>query len=305
MKGFKGARVFVSGGAGVIGRRLVERLHAQGAILFVGDLQPMPKAWSTEIRYRHGDLNTIAMQELEAFAPEYYFHLAATFERTEETPGFWQENFHHNILLSHHLLQCFKDVSSLKKTVFASSYLIYNPTLYLTEAPMEAAMDLRESEVRSPRNLCGTAKLLHEQELASAQLDAVCARIFRSYGKGSRDVISRWVRALLAKEPLHVFRTEGMFDFIFADDVAEGLMRLALSKASGTVNLGTGTAHSIANVLEILKSHFPTMRTVQKPSKIPYEASQADMKEFQSITGWLPGTSLEQGIAEIVAYESG
>src|SRR5690554_6705132 len=96
-KMFKNKRVFVSGGAGVIGRELVKKLYEAGAKVFVGDLKDKPKDWPSDILYRKGDLNFIAKDELDQFSPQYFFHLAATFERTEETYDFWYENFHHNI----------------------------------------------------------------------------------------------------------------------------------------------------------------------------------------------------------------
>jgi len=46
---------------------------------------------------------------------------------------------------------------------------------------------------------------------------------FPRYGCNSRDVISRWVRALLAGEPISVFRPEGIFDYIYAADSAKAL----------------------------------------------------------------------------------
>src|SRR4029077_10055971 len=97
----------------------------------VGDLKPCPKSWLGKVKYRQGDLNTMAGHELATFDPEVYFHLAATFERSEETYFSFEENFHHNIKLSHYLLSCLKNIPSLERVIFASSYLIYDPALYL------------------------------------------------------------------------------------------------------------------------------------------------------------------------------
>ncbi len=41
----KERRVFISGGNGVIGKELVELLHREGAIIFVGDIKPRPDYW--------------------------------------------------------------------------------------------------------------------------------------------------------------------------------------------------------------------------------------------------------------------
>src|SRR4051794_16458707 len=126
----KGRRVFVSGGAGVIGLEIIPRLIARGAIVLVGDLKPRPSAFDPTVIYRHGDLNTMTLVELKAFAPDTFIHLAATFERSTETAGFWEENFLHNVRLSHHLITLCRDLKCLRRVVFASSYLIYDPARY-------------------------------------------------------------------------------------------------------------------------------------------------------------------------------
>jgi carbamoyl-phosphate synthase large subunit len=176
-------RVFVSGGAGVIGHVLVSKLLAQGLTVFVGDLKPCPSDWQNGVYYRQGDLNTLTAAEIEHFQPDTFFHLAATFERSEESFPFLEENFHHNVKLSHHLLQCLKNCKTLQRIVFASSYLIYDPQLYQFVTPPKTPTILKEDMLMDPRNLCGMAKLLHERELLffnhfSSAVTTVSARIF-------------------------------------------------------------------------------------------------------------------------------
>lgn len=306
----KGKRVFVSGGAGVIGQEMVKKLIDRGAIVFVGDIKPRPNSFPSAISYRQGDLNTLTRSELEMFAPEVFIHLAATFERSIETYEFWDENYIHNIKLSHHLMNIAKDLPSLKKVIFASSYLIYHSNLYLFNHPGEKVISLSESDPVYPRNLIGMAKMAHEIELqflektTTKQLSIVCARIFRGYGRGSRDIISRWIRTLVNGGEITVYRLEGKFDYIYAKDSAEGLIRLAEDNTvSGIINLGSGHSRSIYDVLNILQTHFPEMKIVHEDSDIPYEASQADMTNFNYHMGWLPEYSLEEGISEIITYE--
>lgn len=305
----KGKRVFVSGGAGVIGLELVEKLLRQEAIVIVGDLKPKPAFWDERVIYRQGDLNLITREELDAYAPEYFFHLAATFERSIETYDFWGENFWHNIRLSHHLMSLLKGSPTLRRVVFASSYLIYNQRNYTFDRPAEHPVSLAETDEISPRNLCGAAKLLHELELEflghfnEGRFTTVCARIFRSYGKRSRDVISRWIRMLLRGETLQVYKPEGMFDYIYAGDVAEGLMRLAVSPATGVVNLGSGRARRVSEVIDILRGHFPSLSAQMTDQPIPYEASQANMERFRAITGWMPEHRLEDAIPIMIRHE--
>lgn len=307
---FKGQRIFVSGGNGVIGNALIERLHKHGAVLFVGDLKPRPDHWPKDITYRQGDLNFITKDELEFFAPVFFFHLAATFERSTETYEFWEENFHHNVNLSNHLMTLLKDIKSLKKVIFASSYLIYDPQLYTFPQPAAKAYRLKEDDRISPRNLTGSAKLNHEIELQFLsefkhdKFQAISVRIYRSYGRNSRDIISRWIRSLLNNETLTVYAKEGMFDYIYADEVAEGLMRLSLAQnINGIVNLGNDNARKVTEILGILRKNFPQMKTVEVDSNVKYEASQANMDYFYNMLGWKPQRQLEDTIPEIIEYE--
>ena len=302
-------RIFISGGAGVIGTALVNLLLDQGADLFVGDLKPCPKIWSGKVKYRQGDLNTISAEELLEFDPEFFFHLAATFERVEETYPFFDENFHHNICLSHYLMGHLKKAKSLKKTIFASSYLIYDSSLYLFEDKPQTVTALDEKSPIYPRNICGAAKLFHEIELnfldhfLKEQMNFIAVRIFRVYGKYSRDIISRWVRAALREETLKVYNAEGQFDYIFADDVAEGLLKLADSSFSGIINLGSGQARSIQDVIAILKQHFPALKIQEEQADHLLEASVADMQLFNKATQWMPTHSLETAIPLLIQFE--
>jgi carbamoyl-phosphate synthase large subunit len=299
MNSFKDVRVFVSGGAGVVGTVLVEKLAQAGAVIFVGDLKPKPVDFSDTIAYWQGDLNEIEPKELLNFAPQIYFHLAATFERTEESLEFWNENYHHNVQLSHYLLSVLKECQSLQRIVFASSYLIYDPSLYLSEKPLSKKICLKEDSRINPRNLCGMAKLLHEKELEFIPKSTISARIFRVYGKNSRDIISRWIQSLKKGETISVYGKEGSFDYIFAEDVAVGLVRLALTDYQGHINLGSGSSRKITEVLEILQKKFPNMKIKEESTMIPFENSVADMALFKEATGWSPEHSLEQGIEKL------
>lgn len=307
MNEWKNKRVFVSGGSGVIGTALVNNLIALGAEVFVGDLKPRPDAWK-QLKYREGDLISLTKKEIEEFNPEVFFHLAATFERSIETEEFWKENFHHNIALSHHLLSLQKDLPALKKIVFASSYLIYNPDKYLFSTPQNSSKALNENDPVAPRNLCGMAKMLHEQELSfinkfRPDLQVINARIFRSYGKNSRDIISRWIRSLLKNETINVYCTEGRFDFVYAEDVARALQRLAESDFSGVINVGTGRSRSIGEVVKILKGHFPSMKCKSENTLVPYEASEACMELFSHRIKPFRFRSLEETIPDLIDFE--
>lgn len=302
-------RIFISGGAGVIGRELVDLLSKKGCSLLVGDLKPKPTDFSNDIIYKQGDLNLITQNEIEEFKPELFFHLAATFERTTETYNFWNENYHNNIRLTHHLMELIKNISTIKRVVFASSYLVYNPKLYLFSAKQDNPVPLSESDEIKPRNLIGMAKLFNEMDIKffdgfnEAGFSSLCVRIFRGYGQNGRDVISRWIRDILNSKSIEVYREDGIFDYIYSRDTAEGLLRLADSEFQETVNLGSGKGRKVKDVLNILQKHFPQMIKKDTVSDIAYEASQSDNTLLKSIIGWEPEYDLERAIPEMIDYE--
>lgn len=303
-------KVFVSGGAGVIGRELIALLINEGAEIFVGDLIPCPEDFKGKVKYRQGDLNHLTKQEIEDFSPEIFFHLAATFERSTENYEFWEENYRHNCLLTHHLIRLIKDLNSIKKIIFASSYLIYQPNLYQFKKPQQKAISLSENDPIYPRNLIGVAKLSHEidlrflNEFKSEKYDTVCARIYRGYGCNSRDVISRWIRDLIAKKTINLYMEEGIFDYIYAADSAKGLLKLSkLKEFSGIINLGTGRGRKVKEIIAILKQYFPEMQVQKKDSDIYFEASQANIDYLKSKLNWEPEYTLERAIPIMINYE--
>lgn len=307
---YRNQRVLVTGGAGVIGSVLIEHLVGAGARVLCCDIQTQPARFGEAVHHIRGDANYLTPKQVADFEPSIVFHLAATFERSTETEEFWWENYWHNIRLSNHIMSLVKQVPGVKRVVFASSYLIYDPQLYSFDEARSEPCILSEDTPIYPRNICGAAKLLHELELRFLEefdtygFTTISARIFRVYGKGSHDIVSRWIR-LLIKEPdatLHLYRGEGIFDYIYAGDVAEGLMRLGASPATGISNLGSGCGRKVFELVDALRSRFPDLRTESIEVDIPYEAHQADLTRLESFTGWRPTTSLEQGIDILIDH---
>ena len=294
-------RVLVTGSSGVIGKPLINLLLKAGADILSVD----KKGNMLPVNHVLTDLAVEIPWIIYNFKPQVVFHLAATFERTIETAGYWRTSFENNVLLSHRLLQTLVDAKSVETFVFASSYLVYDPYQYLD---MPYTCYLKETDNIRPRNLVGVAKYLFEQELdfidnIEHQFRTISARIYRVYGRESRDVISRWIRSALAGETIEVFGKDNEFDFIFADDVAEGLFRLAASKWKGVTNLGSGVPSSIHQVLEVLKAAFPDIQIQHLDNEYQRESSVADMYLLRHTTGQTSHTTLEEGIKNIIEYE--
>lgn len=311
IEALRGERVLVTGGAGVIARELLDRLSRAGAEVLSVDRLPLPTQAPAGVDHLVADLAFADLAPIEHFRPRRIFHLAATFERSVESPGFWEQNWNDNVVVTHRLAELAARVGGVEAVVFASSYLVYDSEPYSTAAVPTEAVALSETSRLGSRNLCGAAKLYGEaefrfvQEVQAAGFRSSFARIFRVYGRGSRDVVSRWVRAALGGESIEVYHPENRFDYIFSGDVAEGLVRMATSpRATGVINLGSGNARAVTAVIDAIERATGT-RLVARTDAVdePYEASCADVSRLRATLDWTPPTSLEAGVAWLVEFE--
>ena len=261
LNNLKNKKIFISGGAGIIGKQLVKKLLQLNAILLIGDKKKCPNLFKNKVKYIKKDLNLLKSNDLKKFKPEIFIHLAATYERTIENEDFFKNNFHNNVMLSNHLLEIVSKIKSIKKIIFASSYLIYSKDLYI-KSKTNKAIKLKETAKIFPRNLVGAAKLYHENELRflsnfRPNINITSARIFRGYGLGSRDVISRWIRSIIRNKTIKIYGANSSFDYIYCKDTAESLINiLKLKHQFKIINVGYGKSSKIKDVLNVLGANF-------------------------------------------------
>jgi nucleoside-diphosphate-sugar epimerase len=304
-------RYLVTGGAGVIARELLELLAERRATVLSVDRLPLPSAPPPGVEHLRGDLADMDLAPVVDFRPDVVLHLAATFERSVESPEFWAQNWADNVVVTHRLVDAAPRMPGLRSFVFASSYLVYRTDQYLVPAPPARAVALAEDGPLRPRNLCGAAKLYAEAELDFAAtvrrvpFAVASARIYRVYGRGSRDVVSRWVRAALSGGEVELYHPENRFDYVYSRDVAEGLLRMADGRVGGVVNLATGRSRAVGDVLQTVEEATGRRLEVRQTDvgEEPWEASQADVGRLRSLLGWVPSTQLEDGVARLVAHE--
>jgi len=282
-------RVFISGAAGHIGKHLVKELHNRGHQLFVGDLKPRPKDFPFSVQYRTGDLNDLTYDEFADFYPEVVIHLAATFERLKESINFFESSYSNNTKLSHHMLELVKKTLSARKYLFASSYLVYKQEDFLTDS--KEIIKLNETSPIFPRNLIGSSKFFHENELSYFQRSGECKiemsslRIFRGYDYGDNCIISRWSQAIAKGHEVFVYGKDNMFDYISAEESAYLIASLSeIDHIPSEINIGTGEQTKIEDILnEFIKISENEVHIINENSNTYYERSVADLALLNSL----------------------
>lgn len=175
---------------------------------------------------------------------------------------------------------------------------------------------MKETDLLEPINDYGITKaagtLYCQKEGIRHSLPIVTFRLFTPYGyweEGSRLVPSVILDAL-SNRPIEVSVPTSVRDFVCIDDVVS-VFRNAVEithKPGAIYNIGSGTQHSVRDVVETVLSVTRSISEVawgtkQKQARfIEPKLWEADIRKTANVFGWKPKHSLKQGISKTVDW---
>lgn len=302
----------VTGGAGAIGSRLVRRLLADGATsVTVVDDFTSGYAWlvpdDARVRVVRGDVVDIARLVPAPAAAASVFHLAAFFAN-QNSVDHPDADLHTNGLGTLNVLRWAADHGA-RRVVYASagcSIAGHNHSEPIREdMPVSLHLD-------TPYQI---TKALGEFycNYFQARVQTVRCRFFNSYGPGEvpgpyRNVIPNWVWKALHDEPLTITGTgDETRDFIYVDDLVDGLVRCAtIPAASGEAfNLGTGVETRVRDLAEAVIAATGSRSEIRYAPRRAWDHSlrrQANNAKARTVLGLAPSVRLEAGLRETVAW---
>ena len=206
--------------------------------------------------------------------------------------------------------------------VYASSSSVYGAN---TRMPFSV-----DQNVDHPVSLYGATKKANELLAHSYShlfgLPTTGLRFFTVYGSWGRPDMALYLftKAIIAGEPIKVFNNGEMErDFTYIDDIVEGVVRLgdvsaapdpdwdSDSPAPGSssapwrvYNIGNNRPVKLLRLIETLEASLG--RTAEKqflplqPGDVP--STFADIDRLTQVSGFRPSTSIEDGVAEFVAW---
>lgn len=128
------------------------------------------------------------------------------------------------------------------------------------------------------------------------------------YGPGcvSRRVSQAFIESALVGQELRIDgEGDERLDFSYIDDVVNGLCRMVASPnaVNETFNLTAGAARSLAELVELVKQHFPEVEInyVERDKLRPYRGTLS-IEKAKRLVGYEPQTSLEDGLDRYVAW---
>lgn len=283
--------IVITGASGFLGRRIAHIAQKKGADICCITHTPTEGLQSK--------LHT-ASDFLQAYDEKkrIFIHLAgiADAKKCEQNPTLAQTI---NVNLLDYVIQ---EVEAIQGCVLVFPSTGY---VYANTSPKSA---LTENDDCNPKSIYACGKYNAEQKIfASKNLcGAVIARLSNVYGPhgGENTVIGRIVMQSRLKKALCVHDESPIRDFIFVDNVAEALLRLALLARGEKllVNVSTGIGSSISDVLHIVANITGLAR---KPQELHPHGGRLVLNNdlLCALTKWYPSVSLEQGLNIILQSE--
>jgi nucleoside-diphosphate-sugar epimerase len=140
----------------------------------------------------------------------------------------------------------------------------------------------------------------------------VIARLFANFGprQSTDKLIPYIISQYLNGQVPEIHSAERLCDFVFVKDVVEGFLRLGLQPGieGETIDLGSGRSIKIKELVCFIQKMIPGARppifSAPAPStvRVPENALVADAKRTHDALGWSPRWSLEESLAETVAW---
>jgi nucleoside-diphosphate-sugar epimerase len=323
---FPGARVLVVGGAGFVGSNLVRALvgRGAGAVVVVDNLLSSNRTDVLDlppVTFIQGSIARPSILARLADNFDYAFHLA-TFHGNQNSMADPLADHRNNLVTTLRLYQRLSGFERLRKVVYASAgctvarkvYGVAEPTL--EDDPVGLDLD-------SPYQISKVAGEMYGNYFhARHGLPVVHARFQNVYGPGEilgagrwrgtpatvwRNVTPTFVYRAIVGLPL-VLENGGRSsrDFIYVDDIIEGLLRCAVRGQEGEAyNLASGVETTIRELADAISACLPRPAPIETAPRRTWDHSGnrlGSTVKARKELGFRAKVTLDEGIRRTVAW---
>lgn len=295
---FGGRRVLVTGATGFIGSRLCDRLAGLGAETHATSRRP-PETTEPVVTWWRADLENPddCVRVVDEVRPEITFHLASFVSGSRDLST---------------VLPAF--LGNLSTTVGMLAALANTGTTRVVLAGSLEEPDAGGAPV-SPYAAAKAGATQYARMFAELyRLPIAVARIFMVYGPGQRDAVKLVPylhRCFRGGNPPRLSSGVREVDWVFVDDVVDGLIALASSPgiARGeSVDLGSGTLVSVREFVEAFArtcKYGGVLGFGLLPDRARERIRVADVASTEELISWRPRTRLEDGLRQTVEWLDG
>ncbi len=296
---------FVTGAAGFVGSALCHRLRSLGHRVVGYDNLSRGRAdyLPPGVHLVQGDIREAARlnQAIASSRPDCVIHLAAM-HFIPDCIARPAETFAVNVDGTRHLLESCRD-SSVRSIVFASSAAVYAPT---------DSVCVEDATPIGPLEVYGESKVAAEQLMGAFHeetgITTSVLRIANAIGRNETNphVVPHIFESLQRSDVIELGNMAPSRDYIDTRDLAAAIVAIATeAHGYGVFNVGSGRAHSVADVVEALGRILGRPITaVQDPSRVRATERMVlalDITKICRDTRWAPRLVLEDSLTDLVA----
>ena len=312
---WRGRSVLVTGATGFLGSHLVEALLARGASVVIvrrdrRPATPVSAGWLDRVAIVEGDVvdTPLLLRALEELSVQSVLHVAAQTQVgvARRQPA---ATFASNVEGTWSVLEAVRQSPAVEQVLIASSDKAYGVQPRL---PYDESMPLLAEEPYDVSKAC--AELLAGSYRASYGTPIAITRCANFYGPGDRNwrrLVPGTLRSiLLGERPL--IRSDGSLvrDYLYVKDGVSAYLLLAEALAADPALAGQAfnfSAELPLTVAEMVERLQDAAGTSLEPviandavGEIP--AQHLSARKAREVLGWAPSYTLEEGLAETVAY---
>ena len=304
-------RIFVTGGAGFIGRYLAKAFLEKGHPVTIYDNlsnsseDKIIDLIDSGVNFVKSDINDIA--SLEKFVKDHdvVIHLAAKIS-VEDSILHPDETRCVNVDGTINVLNaCIKN--KVKNFIAMSTAAVYGDS-------KEPRIFLSEDSETKPLSPYGLSKLKMEECIREFSekysINSVCLRIFNVYGHDQSEeyagVITKFTENIRHRRPLIIYGDgQQTRDFVEISDTVTAIYN-ALLKINGkkgkVYNIGSGSPVTIEELAKLMLSISGKDLEIQhvQPKKGEIRYSQADISLAKKELGYFPAVSLREGLRKLL-----
>jgi UDP-glucose 4-epimerase len=208
-------------------------------------------------------------------------------------------------------LTLLKYLPNLKSIIYASSYMVYGPTIFLP---------ITEEHPTDPINIYGVTKLAAEKLLKlygrEAGIPVINLRFSGIYGPGTHIFSGRLIASLIRTvgegSPPQIFGdgTEHR-EALYMDDAVSGIVDAVLASRkniSGTFNISAGEQYTASELAELIIELFcrPELKPEYKPGAAQTGSGltdlEIDISKAKEQLGYQPKFNLKDGLKEHIEW---
>jgi dTDP-glucose 4,6-dehydratase len=309
-------RVLVTGAGGFIGSHLTERLvrdgHQVRALVRYngrddrGNLSDLPADIQAAIEVERGDLKDPGAVRRAVDGREWVFHLGALIA----IPYSYHNPYdvvQTNVLGTAHILDACRASSALARLVLTSTSEVYGTA---QTVPIDERHPLQGQSPYAATKIAADA--LGESYHRAFGLPVTILRPFNTFGprQSARAIIPTIISQALARPNVKLGRLDPRRDLTYVKDTVAGFVAIAGCDAAigRAVNIGRGADISIGDLVETIGRRLGQKIAVEKdqeryrPAASEVERLLAGTGLAQSLWGWKPMYSLEEGLDETIGW---